>query len=158
VADENSDAAIIYECFAQLALNLAAQVRIERGKRFVEEQRLRLGYKRARQRDALLLAAGERGGIAGFEADEVHRSDLSGDAALAFIRGQGGNSEADIFGDGEMRKERVILEEQTDVPIAAGAINAGGGIEKDASIENDAAAIGALEPCDRAQREAFSGA
>jgi hypothetical protein len=44
------------------------------------------------------------------------------------------------------------------VAIATGAIDAGGGIEKDASIENDAAAIGSFKARDRAQRQAFAGA
>ena len=43
----------------QLALHLFAQIRVERGERFVEQQQLRAIDESARQRDALLLAAAQ---------------------------------------------------------------------------------------------------
>ena len=56
-----------------------------------------------------------------------------------------------------MRKERIVLEEQADAALAAGEIDLFRGIEKDAAIERDAAAVGAFETRDAAQRHAFAG-
>src|SRR5262249_45758575 len=44
----------------QLALHLAADLLVERGKRLVEEEHARLGRERARQSNALLLAAAQQ--------------------------------------------------------------------------------------------------
>jgi hypothetical protein len=44
---------------ADVTLQIVAGEGVERRKRFVEEQDFRVGRKRARQRNALLLAAGE---------------------------------------------------------------------------------------------------
>ncbi len=41
-----------------------AQLEVERAERFVEQQRARVVDQRAGQRDALLLAAGQLGGLA----------------------------------------------------------------------------------------------
>ena len=49
--------------FAKLPFECATQVRIERGKRFVEQQCRRLNGQRARQGHALLFPARQRRGI-----------------------------------------------------------------------------------------------
>ena len=49
----------------ELDLHLLAQLQVEGAERLVEEQHLRAHHQRARQRDALLLAAGELGGPGG---------------------------------------------------------------------------------------------
>ena len=48
----------------ELELELLAQAQVERAERLVEQQRARAVDERARQRDALLLAAGELRGLA----------------------------------------------------------------------------------------------
>ena len=59
VRDENkSDAYFALQRF-QLVLHLAAQIGIERGKRFIEQQHARAVDQRARQRHALLLSAAQ---------------------------------------------------------------------------------------------------
>ena len=57
---------------AQLAAHAQAQVFVERGQRLVEQQHARIGDQRARQRHALLLAAGELGRQPVGEALELH--------------------------------------------------------------------------------------
>ena len=49
---------------ANLEADLLAQIGVEVGQGFVQKQRLRLDDQRARQRHALLLAAGELAGTA----------------------------------------------------------------------------------------------
>ena len=46
------------ECFLQLCLHLAAQMRVEGRERLIEQQRLRLDRQGARQCRALLFASG----------------------------------------------------------------------------------------------------
>ena len=46
------------ECFLQLCLHLAAQMRIEGRERLIEQQRFRLNCQGARECRALLFAAG----------------------------------------------------------------------------------------------------
>src|SRR5579859_242673 len=54
-----------------------------------------------------------------------------------------------------MREERVMLKKQADATFAAGEIDIFRGIEKRAAVERDAAAVGALESRDAAQRHAL---
>ena len=52
----------------ELELELAAQAQVQRAERLVEQQGPRAVDERARERDALLLAAGELRGLAPLEA------------------------------------------------------------------------------------------
>ena len=81
VRDEQRGAAIRGECFLKLRFHLAAQMRVERGERLIEQQRFGLDRKRARQRHALLLAAGKLARIAGFEAVSMGALDERREAA-----------------------------------------------------------------------------
>ena len=108
--------------FADLHAHVDAQLGVEIGERLVEHQQLRIDDERAGQRHALLLPARQRGGIAlreRAEADAVqHGRDPPAsldriDAALA-------QAEADIVGDAEMRKQRVVLEDEADVALVGG--------------------------------------
>ena len=57
----------------QLEAHLLAQLRVEVGQRLVEQEQRRLHHQRARQRQALLLAAGELRRLALGEMIELHR-------------------------------------------------------------------------------------
>ena len=63
----------------QLALHLAADLLVERGKGLVEEEHARLGRERARQCDALLLAAAQQRRVAPLEAREADERQHLGD-------------------------------------------------------------------------------
>ncbi len=88
-----------------------AQERVERRQRLVEQQHARLGDERARQRDALLLAAGKlRRHALGVrrhrdEFEELHRP-LAPRLLLDAAHLQ---RERDIVDAGEVRKQRVAL-------------------------------------------------
>ena len=58
---------------AQPAAQLAAHARVERAERLVEQQHARLHRERARERDALALAAGELRRHAPREPLELHQ-------------------------------------------------------------------------------------
>src|SRR6266404_3683075 len=110
--EEESDADFALESF-QLALHLLAEVGVEGGKRLVQEQELRAIDERAGECDALLLAAAERGGTSGGEADHFHHAESLFNAARDF-RFRGGldaQSVSDVFADVQVRKEGVNLED-----------------------------------------------
>ena len=73
---------------AQLLAHLDAQELVERRKRFVEQQHARLGDRGARQRDALLLAAGKlrRQPVRKFGQPDFFHHGVGGPMALGFGR------------------------------------------------------------------------
>ena len=56
----------------ELDLHLLAQLQVERAERLVEQQHARAVDDRARERDALALAAGELDGLALADAGQAH--------------------------------------------------------------------------------------
>ena len=73
VGDEHAGDVHLVVQPAQPAAQLLAHLRVERAERLVEQQHPRLDGERARQRDALALAAGELRGIAVAEPVELHQ-------------------------------------------------------------------------------------
>ena len=65
----------------QLELHLLAQLQVERAERLVEQQHARLVDDRARERDALALAAGELDRPALLDARQAHHLQRAGGAA-----------------------------------------------------------------------------
>src|SRR5579859_2165239 len=100
VSDEKRGTAKSGERVDQLALDLAAQMRVESGKRLVEQQGLRFDGERAGQSDALLFAAGEFARRTVLKAREMRLRDLPFYARVAFGGGQAVEAERNIFGDG----------------------------------------------------------
>ncbi len=103
---------------AELHLHAAAQLGVERVERFVEQQHARLQHDHARDGDALLLAAGELARIALLEASERDAGERRRHATLDLVPRDAPHPEAvaDIAGDGEVRKERIALEDDADRP------------------------------------------
>jgi hypothetical protein len=158
VAHEERRSSIGAQCFAKLPFERAAQVRIERGKWFIEQQRLRFDGQRARQRHTLLFAAGKRGGITAREIVKMRGGELLPDAARPLRSRKPPQSKCNIFRDSQVRKQSVVLEEQTNAPRARGHIDPVHGIEEHASMEHDAPAVRFFQPGNRAQSHAFAGA
>ena len=108
---DEGDAELLLQA-AQLGAHPHAQERVERRQRLVEQQDLRIGDQRARQRDALLLAARQLRRHAlgvwrhGDELEELHRL-LAPRRLVDALHLQ---REGDIVDAGEMREERVALE------------------------------------------------
>ena len=73
----------------QLGLHQAARLGVERAERLVHQQDLRVDGERARDRGALLHAAGELRGIAVLEAGEADEVDEALRAPLALARAAG---------------------------------------------------------------------
>src|ERR1700688_75921 len=102
---------------ANLEAHRLAQVRVEVGERFVEEKDVRLDDDRARQCDALLLAAGELGRIASREPLQMDGLENAIDASHDLVARHFSHFEAvrDVLGDRLVRPNRVRLEDHRHV-------------------------------------------
>ena len=94
VAHEQGRSAVALQHFAKLALEGAAQVRVQRGQRFVEQQRGGLDGQRASERHALLFAAGKRRRITVREAVQMRGGKLFCDAPIPLRIGRRRNPKA----------------------------------------------------------------
>ena len=102
---------------ANLAAHLAAQLRVEVGKRLVHEAHRRLGDDRAAECHALLLASGELGGLAREEVLEPEESGDPRESRLAVGHLAHAQSEHDVLRDVEVREERIGLEHHRDAAL-----------------------------------------
>ena len=127
----------------ELVQHRTADLRIERGERLVEQQHLRTDGEGARDRHALLLAAGELSRIAlgvGFHADETQafRHTLAHDLRSGAARPQ---AEGDILLGPHMREKGVVLHHHADIARVRRKIG-------DVAVsDRDPPAARAHEPC-----------
>src|SRR5260370_19462280 len=63
----------------------------------------------------MLLAAGKLRWPPAIEADQAEHVEQFAHALSAFVRTQGAEPEANIFGNGQVRKQREVLRQITDV-------------------------------------------
>ncbi len=103
-------------------LHLLAQLQVERAERLVEQQRPRPVDQGPGQRDALLLAAGHlpRGAFlhAGERDDLHHLADAAADLGLGDLLAL--QAEGHVLVHGEVREQRVRLEDHVDVALVRG--------------------------------------
>ena len=113
--DHNHGRARRLEERAQLAAERRPGRRVERGEGLVEEEEPRPRRERAREGDALALAAGE---LAGAAVEELVEPPSAGRAPArarrALVAWEGGEPVGDVLRHVEVREERVILEEEPD--------------------------------------------
>ena len=132
-----------------LRAHLHAQLRVEVRERLVHQERLRLAHDRAAHRDALALAAGERARLAlrgtarGRGPARRPGRARSISAFGTFLQPQ---AEGDVVVDGQVRVERVALEDHGDVAVARRDV------VDDAVADPEHALGDVLEPGDHAQR------
>ena len=132
----------------QLDLQLLAELQVERAERLVEQQHGRAVHERARERDALLLAARELRRPAlclGAEADAL---ELLGNAPLdlVLVHLLALKAERHVLLDAAVREQRVALED------GVGGTLEGGQPGHVVAVEQDAALGGVLEARDHTQR------
>ena len=103
----------------QLAAHLHAQLRIEVGQRFVQQQHLGLDGERARERDSLLLPAGKLVRPARAVAGESHELERGIRAAPYFLARQPAllESESHVPRHRHVRPEGVVLEHHADIAL-----------------------------------------
>ena len=136
------------------SLRAFAQLLVERGQRLVEQQHLRPPRQRARQRHALLLAAGELIGLALLQALELDQRDHLGDAGvdLGARHARALQSERDVVAHGKMRKQRVVLEHHVDRTLVRQHL-------RDVlAVQQDAALVRRLEAGEHPQQRGLAAA
>ena len=131
----------------QLVPHLLAQLQVQRGQRLVEEQHGRAIHERARERDALLLPAGQLIWTPLLAAVEPHHTQRRRDRGADVGTRAPAHSQAksNVLLDGHVGKERVLLEHRVDVAA----------MRRDARCQSAAeahiAGVGRREPSDDAQ-------
>jgi len=121
--------------------------------RLVEQDELWIRRERARERDALLLAAGELVRVAVAEAAEVDEREHDRHARAPLAARQ---AEADVLGDRQVREERVILEDHAHA--AALGRHPRGAVGDDAVADPHLALVRGLEAGDEAQERRLAAA
>ena len=143
---------VVSRKFAMQALEfgarVVAQLGVEIGQRFVEQQQFGAPDQRAADRAALLLAAAQRAGLA---RQRMRQAQHFGDLADALLDLVGGHARlaqriGEIFEGRQMRIEREGLEHHR------GVARAHGNVGDVAAVEQHPAAIGALDAGDDAQQ------
>ena len=84
---------------------------VQARERLVHQQHARVRRKRARERDALAFAARQHVRIAIGVERETDAIQQRADRAIGLARGAAPEAERHVGGDGQMRKERVVLED-----------------------------------------------
>ena len=136
------------------AVEVVAQVGVEAGKGFVQEQQGWFDNQGAGEGEALLFAAGE---AAGFAAGFVFQTDVAQRLhGLCFDFGFGQaahfESETDVFLGGQVREQGVVLEHQRDVALFG---RDGGDV---LPVQPDFAAVGFDDACDDFEQGGFAAA
>ena len=99
-----------------LELHVLAQLLVQRAQRLVHQHQRRVEHQRARQGDALLLAARQLCGTAADEGPHLHHVQRAGDLRLALGLGHAAHFQrkGQVLADRHMRKQGIILENHAD--------------------------------------------
>ena len=138
----------------QLELHRLAQLQVERAERLVEQQHRGQVDERARERDALALAARELARLGLRAVREAHELEHLPHAArdLGLCDLLAAQAEGDVLEEREMLEERVALEHRVDVAAVGRHVLDG------LALEQDVALVGLLEARDHAQRRRLAAA
>ncbi len=144
----------------QQAQDLVGGLAVEVAGGLVADQQLRVGHDRARDRHALLLAAGELArlvlGAVG-QADHVERdADVLAPLRLAQFRQQ--QRQFDVAFGGEHRHQVVELEHEADIARAPFRQLPGRELVDAAAADQDLARGGLVEAADQVQQRGLAGA
>src|SRR5581483_8630180 len=125
-----------------------AQARVEIAQWLVEQHEVGPRDESSRERDALLLAAAELGGIAVEQIGRVYelRDLLDPLGCLVAPDLPHTKGVRDVLADGHMRPQCVRLEDHADVPLVRRDVDVASGVEGDAVSERDRSRVGGLEP------------
>ena len=138
------------EQIVQLRAHGSLRMGVEGRERLVEEQHLRVAGERARKRDPLSLAARKPTGARGFEVGDAK--------SLEVFVGRVPAGVLDVLAHGQVREERVLLEDQADAPAFGRHVDVALAVEEDVVVDRDASRPWTREACDRAQDGRLAGA
>src|SRR5262249_25672776 len=134
----------------QLGPDRRLRVGIERGQRLVEGQHARSTRERARERDALLLAARELSGLGGGKARDTEAVEEAVCGTPSRV--------VDVLADGHVREEGVLLEDQSDLSAFGRDVPSRIRVEPDLVVDADSPRPRADQSGDGAQNRGLPGA
>src|SRR6266702_6479070 len=119
VGDEDHGQTELALQLLQLELHRLPQLLVERAERLVAQQHPRFDHDGAGQGDALLLAPGELARAAVLISDELHLCQRIGNLAgnRGAIHAAHAQTEGNVFTDRAMRKQCIVLEYHSHVPL-----------------------------------------
>ena len=119
VGDEDAGDAPVAQQRLQLDLHRFAQLAVQRGKRLVQQQKVGAHHKRARHRDALLLATRQpRDRPVGKVLHPHQRQRLGhGRGRVTLAHPACAQAEGHVLRDRQMREQRIVLEHDRDVAL-----------------------------------------
>jgi hypothetical protein len=132
-------------------------MRVERGQRLVEEQRLRGSGEGARDRDPLTLAAGELGRSGRGQLRDAQPLEERQGPGRAFASRQVRERVGDVVGHRHMREQRVALEEHSAASRLGRHLDPALGVEPDLAVDLDPTACRAHEAGDDAEDRRLPG-
>ena len=150
---DERDAELVLDAL-QKELHLLAELEVERAERLVEQQHARPAHERPGQRDALLLPSRQLARLPMPDAAQVDEPKHVLDATLdlALLHALTLQPESDVVRDGQVREERVRLEDGVDVALVRRQAD-------DVTVaEEDPALVRLLEAADHAQRRRLAAA
>ena len=149
VRDEERRQTKLAQELLELRTHRPACVRVERGHGLVEEEHARVARERAREGDALPLAARE---LAGSRASEVTDPE-----PFEQLVGAVAAPEGDVSLDGQVREEGVLLEHEPDRPPLGPQVDPPLAVEPSLAVALDPPARGPDETGNRPQHRRLSG-
>ncbi len=159
VRDHDDLAPEAREQVAHLDHELAAEVRVERGERLVEQQKLRVADHDARKRRALRLTAGQlRRAVVLKPVELEHVQHLC--KLFLFLRLVllAAHAAEDVLPHGHVRKERVVLEEIAHVPLLRREVYALLAVVEDDAVKLNVSGVRLFYPGDAFERHALAAA
>ncbi len=154
VGDEHRRHALLSQQRVDLLAHAAAQRRVQRGERLVQQQRLRTSGQRAGERHALLLAAGELVRQAPCQRRDPDHLQQPGDPLAAALAAR--EPEADVVLDAQMGEQGAFLGHVADAALLGREVRAP--VVERLRAEGDRAPLGALEAGDHAQQRRLAAA
>jgi hypothetical protein len=117
VGDEHGSDALALENIAHFQRKALAQINIQIGEGFVEQDQLRAWRQRSCQRDPLLLTAREFMRIPVALTTEADRGQQFTHAAPTFAGSKTRQAKTDVCGYRQVREKGVVLKHHTDLPL-----------------------------------------
>src|SRR5262245_13357581 len=152
---KNRNSQLAYQFF-DLRAHLFSEPRIEVAQRFVHQEQLGIDRQCASESHTLLLAAAQQARGAFLEVVELHQMQSMPDPFFGLILRKPcwtvGQYQADIFGDGHVRPDRVGLKHHADFPLLRRKATSRTGGKDGSVIESDTPCIGLLQSRDAAHQ------
>ncbi len=147
VRDHDPDPRELREVPAELAADLDARARVERGEWFIEKEKARVGREGASERDTLRLTAREREWLGARVLAEPHPFEP---AVGELSRLAAGNTtiaqpERDVVPGAEVGEEQVVLEDDADRAVLGYDVRVRSGLVENDVVETYRAAVEAQQ-------------